>query len=98
MVPGGYGDGYRLTPGNEVLIRGQRAPLAGRVCMDQVIVKLDHIPDAKVGDEAVLLGSQGHESISANDLAKKWGIINYEVSCGLSARLPRFYHDSRISA
>lgn len=97
VVPVGYGDGYRLTPGNEVLIRGQRAPLVGRVCMDQVIVKLDHVPEAKVGDEVVLLGSQGDESITASDLAKKWGTINYEVTCGLSARVPRFYHDSQIS-
>lgn len=62
--------------------------------MDQVIVKLDRIPDAKVGDEVVLLGTQGEETITAYELAQQWGTINYEVTCGLSARVPRFYHSS----
>lgn len=94
VVPVGYGDGYRWIQANEVLIRGVRVPLVGRVCMDQVIVKLDRIPDAKVGDEVVLLGTQGEETITAYELAQKWGTINYEVTCGLSARVPRFYHSS----
>lgn len=93
VIPVGYGDGYRWIHGNEVLIRGKRAPLVGRVCMDQVIVKLDHIPEAKAGDEVVLLGTQEGETITARDLAEKWGTINYEVTCGLSARVPRFYHN-----
>lgn len=92
VIPVGYGDGYRWIHGNEVLIRGKRAPLVGRVCMDQVIVKLDNIPGAATGDEVVLLGGQGDETITASDLAAKWGTINYEVTCGLSARVPRFYH------
>jgi alanine racemase len=92
VIPVGYGDGYRWIHGNEVLVRGKRAPLVGRVCMDQVIVKLDHIPEAKAGDEVVLLGTQENETITANSLAEKWGTINYEVTCGLSARVPRFYH------
>jgi alanine racemase len=60
--------------------------------MDQVIVCLDHVPGAKAGDEVVLLGTQEEETITARDLAEKWGTINYEVTCGLSARVPRFYH------
>lgn len=92
VIPVGYGDGYRWIHGNEVLIRGMRAPLVGRVCMDQVIVKLDHIHEAKAGDEVVLLGTQENETITARDLAEKWGTINYEVICGLSARVARFYH------
>jgi alanine racemase len=93
VIPVGYGDGYRWIHGNEVLVRGKRAPLVGRVCMDQVIVKLDHIPGAKAGDEVVLLGTQKDETITAHDLAENWGTINYEVTCGLSARVPRFYHN-----
>jgi alanine racemase len=93
VIPAGYGDGYRWTRGNVVLIRGKKAPVVGRVCMDQFMVNLDHIPEAAVGDEVVLMGSQGEERIWAEDLAQTWNTINYEVTCGLSARVPRFYHD-----
>jgi alanine racemase len=54
---------------------------------------LDELPTAQVGDEVVLLGSQGDETISASELAQKWGTINYEATCDLSARVPRFYYD-----
>jgi len=91
VVPVGYGDGYRRVDGNQVLIRGQRVPVVGRVCMDQMMVQLDGVPDAQVGDEVVLIGSQGHEAIHADDLAELWGTINYEVVCGVSARVPRIY-------
>jgi len=92
VVPVGYGDGYRRVLGNQVLIRGVRAPVVGKVCMDQIMVQLDDIPGASHGDEVVLLGKQGNEMINAGELAERWGTINYEVTCELSARVPRFYH------
>jgi alanine racemase len=92
VIPVGYGDGYRRVPGNEVLIGGKRAPIVGRVCMDQIMVHLGEFPDATIGDEVVLLGTQGEEQITASELAHKWGTINYEMTCDLSARVPRFYH------
>jgi len=60
--------------------------------MDQLMVQLDDIPGVSIGDEIVLLGKQGHETIKASELADKWGTINYEMTCDLSARVPRFYH------
>lgn len=87
----GYADGFRRKNGNSVLIRGKRAPVVGRVCMDQVMVQLDEIPDAKTGDEVVLIGTQGEETISAEEIAKWWDTINYEVVCGIGPRVPRLY-------
>ena len=92
VVPVGYGDGYRRVPGNEVLIGGKRAPVVGKVCMDQLMVHLGELPEAAIGDEVVLLGTQEEEEITASELAQKWGTINYEMTCDLSARVPRFYH------
>ncbi len=92
VVPVGYGDGYRRVPGNEVLIGGKRVPVVGKVCMDQLMVHLGELPEAAIGDEVVLLGTQGEEKITASELAHKWGTINYEMTCDLSARVPRFYH------
>jgi len=77
-----------------VLVRGQMVDVVGRVCMDQCMLQLDSVPDAVVGDEVVLLGQQGEHAITANDLASRWGTINYEVVCGLADRLPRLYHES----
>lgn len=87
----GYADGFRRVNGNEALVRGKRVPVVGRVCMDQCMLQLDEVPDAVVGDEVVLLGGQGNEYISADEIAGRWGTINYEVVCGLSARLPRIH-------
>jgi alanine racemase len=91
VVPLGYADGYRRVSGNEVLIKGHRAPVVGRVCMDQCMVKLDDIPDPRVGDEVILIGKQGDQEISANQVANTWQTINYEVTCGISSRVPRIY-------
>lgn len=91
VVPVGYGDGYRRVEGNTVLIHGQRVPVVGRVCMDQLMVQLDEVPQAKVGDEVVLLGHQGEEYIRAVEIATRWETINYEMVCGLGARVPRVY-------
>lgn len=91
VVPVGYGDGYRREDGNQVLIHGRRVPVVGRVCMDQVMVRLDEVPEAEVGDEVILIGKQGSEQITAEELASHWETFNYEVVCGLSARVPRHY-------
>lgn len=87
----GYADGFRRKNRNFVLIRGKRAPVVGRVCMDQVMVQLNEIPDAKAGDEVVLIGKQGEEMISAEEIAGWWDTINYEVVCGIGPRVPRLY-------
>lgn len=91
VIPVGYGDGWRRTDGNEVLLHGKRVPVVGRVCMDQCMLQLDSIPGAAVGDEVVLLGRQGTDHIAAEDIAGRWNTINYEVTCGISARVPREY-------
>ncbi len=90
-VPVGYGDGYRRTKGNMVLVNGQRVPVVGRVCMDQIMVQLDQAPQAREGDEVVLIGRQGQEVITAEEVAGCWGTINYEVTCGIGPRVKRIY-------
>lgn len=91
VIPIGYADGYRRVPGNEVLINGHRAPVVGKVCMDQCMVLLEGIPDPRVGDEVILIGKQGDQEISAEQVAKIWQTINYEVTCGIGSRVPRVY-------
>lgn len=90
VLPVGYADGYRRFPKNvnEVLLHGQRAKVRGRVCMDQIIVGVSHIPEARAGDEVTLLGS----AMPADELARRWGTINYDVTSGIMARVPRIYH------
>ena len=92
-IPVGYADGYnrRLSCVGSVLVRGKRAPILGRVCMDQVMVDVTEIPGAEVGDEVVLMGTQGEECISAEEIASLLGTISYEVICSPSARVPRIY-------
>jgi alanine racemase len=87
----GYGDGHRREMGQQVLVRGKRVNVIGRVCMDQCMLQLDDVPDAIPGDEVVLLGAQGDEKITVNEIAERWGTLNYEVVCGLADRLPRLY-------
>jgi alanine racemase len=89
VVPVGYGDGFRRVQGNRVLVGGRVVPVVGRVCMDQLMVQLDEVPEAKVGDEVVLIGKQGEAALTAEDLGRTWGTFNYEVVCGLSARVAR---------
>jgi len=95
-LPIGYADGLsrRLSNRGQVLIRGQRAPIAGLVCMDMVMVDVTHIAEAAVGDEAVLIGRQGQEQITADDIAEWTGTIPYEVLCAIGSRVPRLYHSS----
>jgi alanine racemase len=95
LLPIGYGDGWRRALSNnaEVLVRGARHPLVGTVSMDSVTVDLGPEPDAGVrGEQAVLIGRQGEERITAEDLARALGTINYEITCGLSRRVRRAYH------
>ncbi len=92
-LPIGYADGYPRLLSNQgwTLIGGQKAPILGRVCMDQIMVDVTTIPDASVGDEAVLLGSQGNASITADDIANICGTISYEILTGIRSRVPREY-------
>ncbi|MEN4041648.1 MAG: alanine racemase C-terminal domain-containing protein, partial [Anaerolineaceae bacterium] len=70
-----------------------RVPVRGGVCMDQCMIALDNVPEAKIGDEVVLIGRQGNSRISAEEVGAEWSTINYEVVCGLANRVPRFYPD-----
>ncbi len=88
----GYADGLRRKlNANACIAGGQKLPIVGTVCMDQAMVPLDTVPDARIGDEVILIGEQGGQRITADDLAEAWGTINYEVTCGLTARVPRVY-------
>ena len=93
VLPIGYGDGVRrdLTNNAEVLIAGRRYPLVGTVSMDNVTVDLGSQTEVETGAEAVLIGSRGGERILAEDIAAALGTINYEVTCGISPRVPREY-------
>ncbi|MBM3126914.1 MAG: alanine racemase [Chloroflexi bacterium] len=91
VIAVGYGDGLRRTAGNQVLIRGKKVDIIGNVCMDQCMVQLDTLPDVQIGDEVVIIGEQNDAAISATDIANHWQTINYEVICGLAARMPRYY-------
>jgi alanine racemase len=93
-VPVGYADGYcrALSNRGEVLVRGQRAPVAGTVCMDWIMLDVTDIPDVAEADEVILLGcSSSGECIRAEELAERAGTIPYEVFCGISKRVPRAY-------
>ena len=91
VIPVGYFDGYdrKLSNLAHVLIRGKRAPVRGRVCMDIFMVDVTHIPDAILEDEVVMIGEQGHEKISADQLADWVGTINYEIVSRINPLLPR---------
>jgi alanine racemase len=93
-LPIGYGDGIRraLTNNCDVMIGGRRYPLVGTVSMDNITVDLGPEPVVAVGDEAVIIGGSGSERVTAEELARRIGTINYEVVCGISARVPRVYH------
>jgi alanine racemase len=91
VLPVGYADGYDRALGNRahVLVRGRRAPVIGRICMNLCMVDLTDVPGARLEDEAVLLGSSGEERISAETMAEWAGTINYEVVTRISPLLPR---------
>lgn len=91
VIPVGYADGFRRAPRHwgHVLVKGQRAPIIGRVSMDQTMISINDIDDVKIGDEVVLIGEQGDERITAEDVAERLGTSNYEVVSTILARVPR---------
>ncbi len=99
-IPVGYGDGYRRSLSNRgyVLIHGQRAPILGRVCMDQFMADVSHIEDARTGDVVTLIGRDGDDGITAEEVAQMAGeTFNYEIVCDLGKRIPRvFCRDGKI--
>lgn len=95
-VPVGYADGYsRLFSSRaSMLVRGQRVPVVGRVCMDQTLIDVGQVPEAAHGDEVVVLGAQGNAQVSADELAELTATINYEVVSTLMGRVPRVYRET----
>ncbi len=95
-LPVGYNDGYPRFQSNcgEVLVRGRRVPVVGTVCMDAIMIDVTDVPDARVGDEVVLIGRQGSEEILADDIAANGNTINYEIVCKISPRVKRIFLQS----
>ncbi|MBE6844879.1 MAG: alanine racemase [Ruminococcus sp.] len=91
----GYADGYsRLLSGkSDILVKGKRCRVIGRICMDQLMLDVTDVPDVKEGDIVTLIGRDGDEEITADELAALYGTIGYEVVCGISKRVPRIYVD-----
>ena len=92
-IPVGYGDGYPRSLSNKgyVLIRGRKAPIRGRVCMDQMMVDVSSIPEAEEGDLVTLIGTDGSAVITMEELGDLSGRFNYELACDISPRVPRVY-------
>ena len=97
-VPVGYADGYRRSLSGKfyVLIRGKRAPILGRVCMDQMMVDVTEIPGVQLNDRVVLVGTDGEETITMEEIAQAADSFNYEMVCGISRRVPRFYYSEGV--
>jgi alanine racemase len=93
ILPVGYADGYKHALSNraEVLIHGQRCPVRGSVCMDQIVVDVSQLPDVKTGDTATLIGTDGQETITAEELAERARTIPYDILTGIGARVAREY-------
>ncbi|MFA6807637.1 MAG: alanine racemase [Eubacteriales bacterium] len=92
-LPIGYADGLRrdMSNGGEVLLKGKRAVIIGKVCMDQVMIDVTEIEDVSVGDEVTIIGKNGGDCITAEDMADYVGTISYEIICNISKRVPRIY-------
>jgi alanine racemase len=92
-VTTGYADGYNRLLSNKgfVMIKGHKAPIVGRVCMDQTLVDVTDIPDVKMGDIVVLMGTDDKLYYDADDMAKDLNTIGYEIICDISKRVQRFY-------
>jgi alanine racemase len=92
-IPIGYDDGYRRAFSNRarVILSGQFAPVVGRVSMDLTIIDVTEVADVTLDDRVTLLGSDGNRSITAEDLGELAGTISYEITCGISNRVPRVY-------
>ncbi len=97
-IPVGYGDGYprSLSGKGYVLIHKKRAPICGRICMDQFMVNVTHIPEAAEGDEVILVGADGQERITMEEIGDLSGRFNYEFACDLGKRIPRVYVKNKI--
>ena len=95
-VPVGYADGYRRNLSNRfyVLIRGEKAPILGRICMDQMMVDVTDIPGVQLHDDVVLVGRDGKQAITMEQIAAQADSFNYEFVCGISRRVPRFYYQN----
>jgi alanine racemase len=91
----GYADGYsRLLSGKgEVLVCGVRCPVVGRICMDQMMIDIGNVPEVQVGTMVTLIGRDGEDCITADEVAAAYGTIGYEVVCGISKRVPRIFMD-----
>jgi alanine racemase len=94
-IPIGYADGYRRALSNRgrVIVRGKFAPVVGRVSMDLTLIDVTDVQDVRLNDLAVLLGRDGQLSITAEEVAKTIGSLSYEITCGISSRVPRVYSD-----
>ena len=92
----GYADGYPRALSNQgrVLIHGEYAPIIGRVCMDQIMIDVSDIPDVKVGDEVTLIGREGENAISMEEVAAPAASFNYELCCNIARRVPRVYYEN----
>jgi len=92
-IPVGYADGYSRLLSNRahVIIHGQRVPVIGTVCMDQFMVDVSGAPDVRAGDEVILIGRQGSQQVTADELAELMGTINYEIVCMVGSRIPRIH-------
>lgn len=90
----GYADGYPRALSNQgrMLVHGQYAPIVGRVCMDQTMIDVSHIPEVQIGDEVVLVGRQGNQCLSVEELAGMSARFNYEFVCGVNRRVPRIFY------
>jgi len=95
-VPIGYADGFsrRFSSNGTMLVKGFRVPIVGRVCMDQTLIDVGAVPDIKTGDEVILMGSQGDETLGADELANRINTINYEIVSALTSRVKKVYSDS----
>lgn len=89
----GYADGLNRLLSNKghVIIKGKQAPIVGRICMDQIMVDVSHLPEVNMGDTVIIIGHEGEEHYTADDMAKDLNTISYEVLCGISKRVQRFY-------
>jgi alanine racemase len=89
----GYADGYPrpYSPNAKVIVNGVVCPIAGNICMDQCMIDVSNVPNVNVGDEVIVMGSDGINSITADDIADATGTINYEITCAFGQRLPKVY-------
>jgi alanine racemase len=98
-LPIGYADGYpRHVRGAEALLGGQRVPLVGAVCMDMLMIDVTDLPAAALDGPVTLIGRDGAEEITVDDLARWAGTVNYEILCGISKRVPRVLRDAPVMA